>query len=60
MPLTRFDIADYIGTAPETVARGFLRLEREGLVHRITARLVHIRDLFGLQRLQMRKRREDL
>jgi CRP/FNR family transcriptional regulator, anaerobic regulatory protein len=59
LPLTRFDIADYIGTSPETVARGFLRLEREGLVRRITARLIQIRDLGGLHRLQVRKRRED-
>jgi CRP-like cAMP-binding protein len=59
LPLTRFDIADYIGTAPETVARGFLRLEREGLVRRVTARLIQIRDLDGLHKLQRRKRRED-
>jgi CRP-like cAMP-binding protein len=60
LPLTRFDIADYIGTAPETVARGFLRLEREGLIRRLTARLIQIRDLHGLHNLQMRKRREDI
>ena len=59
LPLSRFDIADYLGTAPETVARGFLRLEREGLVRRITSRLIHIRDFDGLTNLPMRKRRVD-
>jgi CRP-like cAMP-binding protein len=59
LPLSRFDIADYLGTAPETVARGFLRLEREGLVHRATTREIHIRDIEGLRRLRAEKRRAD-
>lgn len=59
LPLSRFDIADYLGTAPETVARGFLRLEREGLVRRVTAREIQIRDMAGLQRLRAEKRRAD-
>jgi CRP-like cAMP-binding protein len=59
VPLTRFDIADYLGTSPETVARGFSRLERAGLVQRKTSRLIRIRDLNGLQALQNQKRRLD-
>jgi CRP-like cAMP-binding protein len=59
LPLSRFDIADYLGTAPETVARGFLRLEREGLIRRVTTRVVQIRDIDGLQRLRTEKRRAD-
>lgn len=59
LPLTRFDIADYLGTAPETVARGFLRLEREGLVRRLSSRQIQIRDLDGLQQLHRKRRRED-
>jgi len=59
LPLSRFDIADYIGTAPETVARGFLRLEREGFVRRVTSRVVEVRDMDGLRRLPMEKRRVD-
>ena len=35
LPLTRFDLADYLGTAPETVARAFAKLERVGLIHRV-------------------------
>ena len=59
LPLSRFDIADYLGTAPETVARGFLRLEREDLVRRVTTREIQIRDMEGLQRLRAEKRRAD-
>ncbi|HEY1707202.1 MAG TPA: helix-turn-helix domain-containing protein [Rhizomicrobium sp.] len=57
LPLSRFDIADYLGTAPETVARGFLRLEREGLIRRITPREVQIRNMEGLRRLRTARRR---
>lgn len=57
LPLTRFDIADYLGTAPETVARGFARLEKEGLIQRLNNRQTWIRDQEGLKRLQSRGRR---
>lgn len=57
LPLTRFDIADYLGTAPETVARGFARLEKEGLIQRLSGRQTWIRDQEGLKRLQSRGRR---
>ena len=59
LPLSRFDIADYLGTAPETIARGFLRLEREGLIRRATTREIQIRDMEGLRRLRAEKRRAD-
>lgn len=59
LPLSRFDIADYLGTSPETVARGFARLENAGLVRRRTSRLIKICDLNGLHTLQNQKRRLD-
>ncbi|HTQ14200.1 MAG TPA: helix-turn-helix domain-containing protein [Rhizomicrobium sp.] len=59
LPLTRVDIADYLGTSAETVARGFARLERDGLVKRSGPRQVRIFDIRGLQQLQTRKRRTD-
>jgi CRP-like cAMP-binding protein len=59
LPLSRFDIADYLGTAPETVARRFLRLEREGFVRRVTTRVVKIRDMDGLRCLREEKRHAD-
>ncbi len=59
LPLTRFDIADYLGTAPETVARGFLRLERDGLICRVAPRVIEIRNLDGLRQLQGQRRRQE-
>jgi CRP-like cAMP-binding protein len=50
LPMSRFDIADYLGTAPETVARAFGRLEQEKLVHRLSPRLVEIVDAGRLRR----------
>ena len=49
LPLTRFDLGDYLGTAPETVARAFTKLERDGLVRRISSRLVEICDIAALR-----------
>jgi CRP/FNR family transcriptional regulator, anaerobic regulatory protein len=59
LPLSRFDIADYLGTSPETVARGFLKLEHDGLVRRLAPRLVELREPQALRDLQRRKRRND-
>lgn len=50
LPMNRFDIADYLGTSPETVARAFARLEEEKLIRRALPRLVEIVDLAGLRR----------
>jgi CRP-like cAMP-binding protein len=38
LPMSRYDIADYLGTSAETVTRALARLEGEGVLHRITAR----------------------
>ena len=57
LPLSRFDLADYLGTAPETVARAFTKLERDGLVHRITSRLIEICDIDALQGMVGGRRR---
>ena len=57
LPVNRFDLADYIGTAPESAARAFARLESDGLVRRITSRTLEIRDVEGLKALQRGRRR---
>lgn len=59
LPLSRFDVADYLGTAPETVARGFARFEREGLLQRLSPRVTRIDNLEGLKQVQSRSRRVD-
>jgi CRP-like cAMP-binding protein len=38
LPMSRYDIADYLGTSAETVTRALARLEGEGMLHRVTAR----------------------
>lgn len=38
LPMARYDIADYLGTAAESVTRAMSKLESEGLVRRTTPR----------------------
>ena len=57
LPVNRFDIADYLGTAPESAARAFARLEAEGLIRRVTSRTLDILDLDGLIEMQRGRRR---
>ena len=40
--MTRYDIADYIGTSAESVTRTFNRLEAKGLLHRLTPRTLKL------------------
>ena len=51
LPMSRFDIADYLGTSPESLARTFARLEREGFVQRASPRSVRLCDADALARL---------
>lgn len=57
LPVNRFDLADYLGTAPETIARAFSKLEKLGLIHRVTARRINILDEAGLRTLHRHPRR---
>jgi CRP-like cAMP-binding protein len=59
LPVNRFDLADYLGTAPESTARAFAKLEDLGLIHRITARKIEILDRAGLRLLNRSPRRRD-
>jgi CRP-like cAMP-binding protein len=53
LPMTRYDIADYIGTSAEGVTRAFSRLEAKGLLHRLTPRKLelHIAELRAFAKL---------
>jgi CRP/FNR family transcriptional regulator len=51
LPMTREDIADYIGLQKETVSRSFGQLEGRGLIRRIDSHLVQITGLAGLREL---------
>jgi CRP/FNR family transcriptional regulator len=48
LPMTREDIADYLGLAFETVSRCFTRLENEGLITIESTRVVRIKDFEAL------------
>jgi CRP/FNR family transcriptional regulator len=49
LPMTREDIADYLGLAFETVSRCFTRLENEGLITIESTRVVRIKDFDALE-----------
>lgn len=42
LPMTRYDIADYLGASPEVATRAFGRLEGDGLIQRRTPRLIEL------------------
>lgn len=45
IPMSRFDMADYLATAPETLARCLRRLEQQGRIRRIESRLIEMVDV---------------
>jgi CRP/FNR family transcriptional regulator len=49
LPMTREDIADYLGLAFETVSRGLTRLEEEDLIALESTRVVRIKDFEALE-----------
>jgi CRP-like cAMP-binding protein len=51
VPMSREDIADFLGLKKETVSRSFRDLEDAGLIHRIEAHAVRIDDLPRLRKL---------
>jgi len=59
LPLSRFDLGDYLGTSPETVVRVLARLEKDGLIQRLSSRLLHIADAEGISGLLRDPRRKD-
>ncbi len=59
LPVNRFDLADYLGTAAESTARAFAKLEDLGLIRRITARKIDILDKDGLTLLNRAPRRRE-
>jgi CRP/FNR family transcriptional regulator, anaerobic regulatory protein len=57
LPLTRFDLGDYLGSAPETVARDFAKLEQLGAIRRISPRLIEIPSIEALRNVVGGRRR---
>jgi CRP/FNR family transcriptional regulator len=48
LPLTRTELANYLGLTPETVSRNITRLKRKGLIEFPTLREVIISDIHRL------------
>lgn len=49
LPMSRYDVADYLGLTVETVSRVLSKMERDGLIKLTTARMIAIRNLTALQ-----------
>jgi len=57
LPINRFDVADYLGIARESLSRAFAKLERDRLVRRLSSGSIEILDRVRLQELQCGPRR---
>ncbi|PCJ44096.1 MAG: Crp/Fnr family transcriptional regulator [Alphaproteobacteria bacterium] len=51
LPMTRIDIADYLGVTVETVSRAFSRLKKKGLIELSQAWVVTLKDRKALRQL---------
>ena len=51
LPMSRQDIADFLGLKKETVSRSFTQLQKSGLIERLTRHDVKLLDLAGLREL---------
>ena len=51
VPFSYQDIADYLGLTLETLSRNITELERAGLISRVAARTLLLRNHFELRRL---------
>ncbi|HQT72430.1 MAG: hypothetical protein B7Z59_00365 [Acidiphilium sp. 37-67-22] len=51
IPMTRADIADYVGLSTESVSRTLQRLRRKGIIELVTSQQFRIRDRARLDRL---------
>lgn len=50
LPMTRKALASYLGTTPESITRGFRKLEKQGVIRSISTRNIQINDLNALQK----------
>ncbi|API88572.1 Crp/Fnr family transcriptional regulator [Marinilactibacillus psychrotolerans] len=48
LPMSKKDLASYLGTTPETISRKFNELEDKGYIKQITHKIIRIQDVDGL------------
>ena len=48
LPMSKKDLASYLGTTPETISRKFNELEDKGLINQLTHKQIKIMDIDGL------------
>lgn len=48
LPMTRKDLASYLGTTPESVTRGFNKLEKAGVIESISNKIIQVHDFNSL------------
>ena len=48
LPMSKKDLASYLGTTPETISRKFNDLEEKGYIKQITHKRIRVLDLDGL------------
>ncbi|HHU49999.1 MAG: Crp/Fnr family transcriptional regulator [Caldicoprobacterales bacterium] len=48
LPMSRKDMASYLGTTPETISRKLADLEAQGYIRQVSGRKIQIQDLDGL------------
>lgn len=48
LPMTRKDLASYLGTTPESVTRGFNKLEKAGVIESISNKIIQVHDFNNL------------
>lgn len=48
LPMSKKDLASYLGTTPETISRKFADLEQEGLIKQKSHKVIEILDLDGI------------
>jgi CRP/FNR family transcriptional regulator, anaerobic regulatory protein len=57
LSLSRSDLGDYLGIAPETLARALARMEEAGILRRKSGRLLHVADMAMLRQIACGPRR---
>ena len=50
-PVTRYDMADYLGLTPETVSRALTQLKVSGIIRQVSPRWINILDSRGLKEI---------